>query len=80
MKPLKKPPPDNEGNVVGRIRALKTLARERAKMDEGEHERALGRRLKELEPQLHKLRARLAKVRKSAPAPKGDLLATLGGL
>ena len=94
MSPVKKPPPDTEGNVRGRVGALKVRARQAAHMDEGDPERALAKRMGQIEPQLQQLRARLAKVREEAPAPEppspsekdeevappGDLLATLGGL
>lgn len=74
MSPQKKPPPDDVGNLRGRMLALRTVARQRARMDEGEHLRALGRRMKEIEPQLNALRRRLAAVRaaaaKDAPKPE----------
>jgi hypothetical protein len=72
MKPTKKPPPDNVGNVLGRIRALKVVAHQNAAMDEGDPERALARHMKAIEPRLKKLRARLAKVRREAPVPPPD--------
>jgi len=68
MRAPKKPPPDTEGNLRGRIRAVKTLARQCARTDEGDYERALGRHLKAAEPQLKALRARLAAVRGGAPS------------
>lgn len=95
MSPPKKPPPDDVGNLRGRMQALRLIARQRARMDEGEYVRALGRRMKEIEPQLNALRKRLAVVRKSEEAPKeaaprgartpakdrdGNLLDTLGSL
>jgi hypothetical protein len=72
MKPTRKPPPDDEVNVRGRILALRTEARRAAAMDAKEGadpERALAKRLKGIEPRLKKFRARLAKARKSAPTP-----------
>ena len=73
MKTPKKPPPDNVGNVRGRIRALITSARQHARMaakEGGDYDRALAKEMRAREPQFKKLRVRLAKVQKTAqPAP-----------
>lgn len=65
MKPPKKPPPDNVGNVRGRIRALKMMARSHARVaakQGGDYERALAKEMRARESQFKKLRVRLAKV------------------
>lgn len=67
MKQPKKPPPDTVGNVRGRIAALRQQARRNATMDEGNYDRALARHMRAIEPQLKKLRVRLAKAKKLEP-------------
>lgn len=70
MKPPKKPPPDNEGNVLGRIRALKISVHRQAAMDTkegGDYDKALAKHMRAAETQLKKLRARLKKVRRDQP-------------
>ena len=66
MKPPKKPPPDTVGNVRGRIALLRDQAKRNASLEEGDPEKALARHLRAIEPELQKLRVRLAKVQKSA--------------
>jgi hypothetical protein len=76
MRKPKKPPPDNPGNVMGRIRALQTVIKQHASMavkEGADPARALAKAQRQFEPDLKKLRARLAKVQKTtqtAPVPK----------
>jgi hypothetical protein len=71
MKPPKKPPPDNVGNVLGRIRALKVSVRQNARMDArdgGDYDKALAKHMASAEKRFKKLHIRLKKVRKDQPA------------
>lgn len=73
MKTPKKSPPDNVGNMRGRIYMLKSSARLAAGMaareDGVSYDQVLIKELKKLEPELKKLHARLAKAQKGAKAP-----------
>lgn len=89
MRKPKKPPPDTVGNVRGRMRMLRTLATQSAKVDAREgkdYDAALARHLRAAENSLQKLRRRLDRVRKKGQKgaregeAEGDLLATLGSL
>ena len=67
MKTPKKPPPDNVGNLRGRIHSLLVSAHQNAKMEAkegGDYERVLAKEMKQREPQFKNLRIRLAKVQK----------------
>lgn len=71
MRTPKKPPPDTVGNVRGRMSALRTSATQNARMSAKEGQdfvKSLGKELKQIAPQMKKLKARLEKARKNAPA------------
>jgi hypothetical protein len=75
--PDRKPPPDTVGNLHGRILAARLLAQQTAAVDAkggSDPDRALAKRLAEIEPTLKALRRRLAAVRKKEPveASVGD--------
>ena len=76
MKPPKKPPPDTEGNLRGRMRLLRTVAKQNARVDEregGDYERALAKHTRAVEPRLAKLKVRMARVLKATPVPKAPV-------
>ena len=82
---VKKPPPDDEANLRGRLIGLRSRlrrnARAMAETDKG-YEKILAGLTKKAEPVLHDLRARLAKIqgRRASPPADGDLLETLKAL
>jgi hypothetical protein len=72
MRTTKRPPPDNEGNLRGRMKLLRVSARQNARLavrEGADYDKALARQLKAIEPGLKDLRARLERVRKGLPEP-----------
>ena len=74
MNALKKAPPDNIGNLHGRLQALKTGAQNYAGMvakEGGDYDHALAKETKALKSRFKGLRDRLAKTQKSSTKTKG---------
>jgi len=63
----KLPPPDNEGNLLGRMSRLKSQARSHAQLElkesDGDPKTVFAKHVKKIDKELVALRKRLAKVR-----------------